>query len=137
MLLLAAATLLVCGTRSSAGAGECTVTAPPQLQKASPLLFGMNDVLGPIINLTYRPVVPAGEPFLSSPRPSFPPLFRRGSPCSDAALVDAVRRLGVGALRHPGGTVANFWTMANGSYVGLDGTSAGGNSVPPPPSRSG
>ena len=81
----------------------CAVTPPPQLREASPLVFGMNDVLGTIVNLTY----------------------------TDTALVSAVKALGVGALRHPGGTVANYWTMANGTYVGPDGTSASGCSNPP------
>ena len=74
---------------TGAASTECTVRAPPQLRKASPLSFGMNVVLGTIINLTY----------------------------SDPALVKSVKTLNVGALRHPGGTVANYWTMANGSYV--------------------
>jgi hypothetical protein len=89
---------------TGAASTECTVRAPPQLRKASPLSFGMNDVLGTIINLTY----------------------------SDPALVKSVKTLNVGALRHPGGTVANYWTMANGSYVGADGTSSDGGCSNPP-----
>eukprot|EP01052_Picozoa_sp_SAG31_P037912 SAG31_NODE_4973_length_2825_cov_1.906090_1_plen_338_part_10 len=69
----------------------------PGGRPASPLLFGLNDILGPIINLTY----------------------------SDTALVGAARALRVGALRHPGGAVANYWSMAAGSYVGQDGTAPG------------
>ena len=83
--------------------GGCSIRAPLQLRKASPLSFGMNDVMGTIINLSY----------------------------TDPALVKSVQALGVGALRHPGGAVANYWTMANGSYVGADGTSSGGCSNPP------
>eukprot|EP01043_Picozoa_sp_COSAG02_P015091 COSAG02_NODE_634_length_19259_cov_9.871347_10_plen_553_part_00 len=77
----------------------CSVASLPGGRPASPLLFGLNDILGPIINLTY----------------------------SDTALVAAVKALRVGALRHPGGTVANYWSMAAGSYVGQDGTTPGCN----------
>jgi hypothetical protein len=82
---------------ASAAPPACTVQAAPTGRPVNPLLFGINDILGPIINLTY----------------------------SDSALQAAVSALGVGALRHPGGTVANYWTMANGSYVGDGGTSPG------------
>ena len=55
--------------------GGCSIRAPLQLRKASPLSFGMNDVMGTIINLSY----------------------------TDPALVKSVQALGVGALRHPEG----------------------------------
>ncbi len=83
----------------SSSSTTCSVAPLPGGRPASPLLFGMNDILGPIINLTY----------------------------SDAALVAAVKALRVGALRHPGGTVANYWSMAAGSYVGQGGTAPGCN----------
>ena len=75
----------------------CSVAPEPTGRAASPLLFGLNDILGPIINLTY----------------------------TDKALTAAVKALRVGALRHPGGTVADYWSMAAGSYVGQDGTAPG------------
>jgi len=45
---------------------------------------------------------------------------------SDTALMAAVKALNIGALRHPGGTVADYWTMANGSFVGPDGQGPSG-----------
>ena len=81
----------------SAAASTCSVAPMPNGRPASPLIFGLNDILGPIINLTY----------------------------SDTGLLAAVKALRVGALRHPGGTVADYWSMAAGSYVGQDGTAPG------------
>ena len=57
----------------------------------------MNDVMGPIVNLSY----------------------------SDTALIRATHALNIGSFRHPGGTVANYWSIINGTYVGADGTTAG------------
>ena len=48
----------------------------------------------------------------------------------DPALIEATKALNIGAFRHPGGTVANYWSIANGSYVGQDGTT-NGCSFPP------
>jgi hypothetical protein len=62
----------------------------------------MNDVLGPIINLSY----------------------------SDPALLEAAAALNVGSFRHPGGTVANYWSIVNGSFVGSDGTTDGCSNPP-------
>ena len=53
------------------------------------LIAGYNDVLGPIINLTYF----------------------------DSSLLLSADKLYPGALRHPGGTVANYWNFSNASYV--------------------
>ena len=53
------------------------------------LISGYNDVLGPIINLTY----------------------------SDSSLLLSSSKLYPGILRHPGGTVANYWNFSNASYV--------------------
>ena len=62
------------------------------------LLSGLNDVVGPIVNsMAYN----------------------------DTVLSTAADVLHVGALRHPGGTVANYWSLVNGSYVGCDGTTRG------------
>jgi len=58
--------------------------------EAGRLFHAYNDILGPVItNVAY----------------------------SDASLLDLTRRMHVGSLRHPGGTVANFWSMANGTYT--------------------
>ena len=53
------------------------------------LIQGYNTVLGPVINLTYY----------------------------DTALELSVKKLYVGSLRYPGGTVANYWNITNASYV--------------------
>eukprot|EP01084_Bolivina_argentea_P271238 461452_1 len=53
------------------------------------LIAGYNDVLGPIINLTYF----------------------------DTSLLLSADKLYPGAFRHPGGTVANYWNFSNASYV--------------------
>ena len=66
------------------------------------MVAGMNDVMGPIVNLSY----------------------------SDPSLISAARALNVGSFRHPGGTVANYWSIINGSYVGADGTTAGCSNPP-------
>jgi hypothetical protein len=66
------------------------------------MVAGMNDVMGPIVNLSY----------------------------SDSALLSAARALNVGSFRYPGGTVANYWSIVNGSYVGADGTTAGCSNPP-------
>lgn len=58
-------------------------------QIPDPRLFGLNDVLGPIVAIPY----------------------------SDPALCEAVKALRVGVLRHPGGTVANYWNITSGGYV--------------------
>lgn len=50
---------------------------------------GYNDVLGPDINLTYN----------------------------DQALSIAIKQLNAGALRHPGGTVSDYWSFKNATYV--------------------
>ena len=55
--------------------------------------------MGPIINLTY----------------------------SDPALIKIAERLRIGALRHPGGTVANYWSLENGTYVGENGSNCKGD----------
>ena len=62
-----------------------------------PCCSGLNDVLGPIMNLSY----------------------------TDTALNAGSAALGLSALRHPGGAVANYWSIVNGSYVGADGTTDG------------
>eukprot|EP00039_Didymoeca_costata_P000188 m.44523 g.44523 ORF g.44523 m.44523 type:complete len:516 (+) comp10108_c0_seq1:76-1623(+) len=77
-----------------AATSSCSIGPSGDGRKVNPLLLGVNDVLGPIINLSY----------------------------SDSALYNAIHALHVGALRHPGGTVANYWTMRNGSFVGTNGT---------------
>jgi hypothetical protein len=66
------------------------------------MVAGMNNVMGPIVNLSY----------------------------SDPALISAAHALNVGSFRHPGGTVANYWSIVNGSYVGADGTTAGCSNPP-------
>ncbi|XP_065183391.1 uncharacterized protein LOC135814228 [Sycon ciliatum] len=52
-------------------------------------LFGLNDVLGPVMQIPY----------------------------DSSALVCAVESLRVGYLRHPGGTVANYWNITSGRYA--------------------
>ena len=53
------------------------------------ILSGYNTVLGPVINLTYY----------------------------DTALLLAVKNSYVSSLRYPGGTVGNYWSYRNASYV--------------------
>eukprot|EP01084_Bolivina_argentea_P296855 511335_1 len=53
------------------------------------IISAYNDVLGPIINLTY----------------------------DDTALVLSVEKLYPTLLRHPGGTVADYWSFKNASFV--------------------
>eukprot|EP01084_Bolivina_argentea_P233511 393290_1 len=53
------------------------------------LIGGYNDVLGPVQNLTYF----------------------------DKGLLLTVNKLYTGILRHPGGTVANYWSIQNASYT--------------------
>eukprot|EP00966_Prymnesium_polylepis_P030750 715734-Prymnesium_polylepis.3 len=53
-----------------------------------PNVFGLNQVIGPAFQMDYH------EP----------------------ALIQLVQALRVGQLRYPGGTVANYWYMPNGTY---------------------
>lgn len=53
------------------------------------IINAYNDVLGTIINLTYY----------------------------DEAVLLSAKKLAPGALRHPGGTVGNYWSFENASYV--------------------
>eukprot|EP01084_Bolivina_argentea_P302949 522992_1 len=53
------------------------------------LIAGYNDVLGPIVDLKYN----------------------------DTSLLLSANKLYLGLLRHPGGTVANYWNFSNASYV--------------------
>eukprot|EP00051_Salpingoeca_urceolata_P031249 m.10956 g.10956 ORF g.10956 m.10956 type:complete len:547 (+) comp3894_c0_seq1:156-1796(+) len=64
--------------------------------------FGLNSVLGPIVNLTF----------------------------DDVKVRAAQEALGIGSLRHPGGAVANYWYMPNGSFVGANGTTVGCSNPP-------
>ena len=52
-------------------------------------LLGANAVNGPVVNLTYN----------------------------DPVLVATAAALNVGALRYPGGTVANYWNYSAGAWV--------------------
>jgi hypothetical protein len=36
---------------------------------------------------------------------------------NDSAVTASLRRVHVGGLRHPGGTVANYWSLVNASYI--------------------
>lgn len=83
-LLALAAMVAVLGV-ACAGTQVLTVGAGRPLNR---MLLGLNDVLGPVVNLSY----------------------------TDPGLVLAATSLGVGALRHPGGTVANYWQFS-GRYV--------------------
>lgn len=89
------AAFVAVGVRADVGLDVASGAAVTELsvgaaRPMNPMLIGMNDVLGPIVNLTY----------------------------DDTALVGAVDALNVGALRHPGGTVANYWSFADGGrYV--------------------
>ena len=66
----------------------CALTpAPPR--PADPYLFGVNSLLGAMTNLAY----------------------------DDPSLVAATRAIGAGALRYPGGTLANFWSFAQAGYA--------------------
>lgn len=76
---------------------SCSLT-PDIGHVSNPKIFGWNDVLGPIINLTYN----------------------------NPHLISAIKALRVGVLRYPGGTVANYWSMQNGSYVGTNGSNCHG-----------
>ena len=72
----------------SAAAMACALTpAPPR--PADPYLFGVNSLLGAMTNLAY----------------------------DDPSLVAATRAIGAGALRYPGGTLANFWSFAQAGYA--------------------
>jgi len=73
-----------------AGAAVCRLSSLGSGGPVDPYLFAINDVLGPIVNLTY----------------------------DDRAMLLAVEALGVGSLRHPGGTVADYWDLRVGRYVG-------------------
>eukprot|EP00756_Hemistasia_phaeocysticola_P049819 Hpha_TRINITY_DN24393_c0_g1::TRINITY_DN24393_c0_g1_i1::g.147990::m.147990 len=67
-----------------------SLRAPLQAREAVLLFSSYNDVLGPVItNLPY----------------------------GDAGLAEFVRRANIGALRHPGGTIANWWNMSAGNFV--------------------
>ena len=66
---------------------RCELAPGPPLP-ADGHLFGLNSVFGPIITLPY----------------------------DDPDLMAAGRALGAGTLRWPGGTVANFWNMRDGSW---------------------
>ena len=69
-------------------ATACSLTpAPPRA--VDPYLFGTNSLLGAMTNLAY----------------------------DDPSLVAATRAIGVGALRYPGGTLANFWSFAQAGYT--------------------
>eukprot|EP01084_Bolivina_argentea_P187758 323355_1 len=69
---------------------NCSVSFNKQSsRKSDPRLIGYNDVLGPIIDLKY----------------------------SDTALLLSAEKIYPGILRHPGGTVANYWNFSNASYV--------------------
>lgn len=72
--------------------GTCALS-PSLKSPVASTLFGVNDVLGSIVNLSY----------------------------SDLAVKTAVEALKPGVMRYPGGTVANYWSMRNGSYVGPQG----------------
>ena len=75
----------------------CSVKIDAGIPVIPETVAGLNDVLGPIINLSY----------------------------TDQALLRASDALGIASLRHPGGAVANYWSITNGSFVGADGTTAG------------
>ena len=64
------------------------VLEPTAPVPVDPYLFGVNTLLGPIENL----------------------------PFEDPALLRAPSTLGAGALRWPGGSVANYWSIADGRY---------------------
>ena len=70
--------VIVLRITSGASAG-CSINFDAGTAVEPSVVAGLNDVLGPIVNLSY----------------------------SDAALFAATSALGVAALRHPGGTVAN------------------------------
>ena len=70
------------------GCMECSLT-PAVPRAADPYLFGVNSLLGPMTNLAY----------------------------DDPSLVAATRGIGVGAVRYPGGTLANFWSFAQEGYT--------------------
>ena len=76
---------------SSQSTKECAVSFNANLLRASDprLIGGYNDVLGPVQNLTY----------------------------DDKALLLSSKMLYNGILRHPGGTVANYWNLSNASYT--------------------
>jgi hypothetical protein len=80
------------------GAQACAVSFTAGETMNPTIVAGLNDVLGPIINLSY----------------------------TDPALVAATQAIGVKGFRHPGGTVGNYWSIENGSYVGPDGTTESG-----------
>ena len=72
----------------AAGPTPACVLEPTAPVPVDPYLFGVNTLLGPIENL----------------------------PFEDPALLRAASTLGAGALRWPGGSVANYWSIADGRY---------------------
>ena len=72
----------------AAGPTPACVLEPTAPVPVDPYLFGVNTRLGPIENL----------------------------PFEDPALLRAASTLGAGALRWPGGSVANYWSIADGRY---------------------
>ena len=70
---------------------KCSISFNSSLLRRSDmrLIGGYNDVLGPVQNLTYF----------------------------DQGLVETSKFLYNGILRHPGGTVANYWSIQNASYT--------------------
>jgi hypothetical protein len=71
----------------------CTLNSTARVlspEQTSMLFGGFNDILGPIIT---------------------------NLPFDFEAVQSLTRRMRVGALRHPGGTVANFWSLENGTYT--------------------
>eukprot|EP01084_Bolivina_argentea_P277206 473199_1 len=70
---------------------NCTVTFDSKHWRKSDakIINAYNQFLGPIINLTYY----------------------------DTSVIQSTKLLYLGALRFPGGTVANYWNLSNASYV--------------------
>eukprot|EP01084_Bolivina_argentea_P308441 533362_1 len=82
--------LLVLQIVSNSAAYQCTLSPVGNVTKSDPkLLSGFNDQLGSSLQISYF----------------------------DEALTHSAIKLWTGALRHPGGTIANYWNFSNASMI--------------------
>lgn len=74
---------------SLSGAGQVPLTPLEYATPADARLFSYNTVLGPILQIPY----------------------------DNKGLIAGIEALGLGSVRYPGGTVADYWSMAKGNYI--------------------
>ena len=91
--------LLACATAAAAATRRCAGTVDAATARAGDekhwLLNGFNQEHGPHEGQKKRPPLPYTDP----------------------SFAHAIRRVGVGALRYPGGTIANYWNWTNGTFA--------------------